>query len=56
VLDRGYSLTFGANGRLLTDGAAVSPGDPIRVALKRGEITAIVESNGETKAETKGEP
>jgi exodeoxyribonuclease VII large subunit len=45
VLDRGYSLTFGADGRLLTDAAAATPGDRIRVALKRGEIIATVDSN-----------
>ena len=43
VLDRGYSLTFGADGRLLIDAASAHPGDRIRVALRQGELTAAVE-------------
>jgi exodeoxyribonuclease VII large subunit len=44
VLDRGYSLSFAADGRLLTDASETKIGDRIRVALKRGEIAATVES------------
>ncbi|MES1157701.1 MAG: exodeoxyribonuclease VII large subunit [Haliangium ochraceum] len=46
VLDRGYSLAFGADGHLLTDGAQARAGDLIRVALKRGEIAATVVDRG----------
>ena len=38
VLERGYSLSFGQDGRLLTDAAVTRPGDRIRVALRRGEL------------------
>jgi exodeoxyribonuclease VII large subunit len=44
VLDRGYSLAFTADGRLLTDATATKAGDRIRVALKQGEIAATVET------------
>lgn len=46
VLDRGYSLAFGADGHLLTDASAAQAGNRIRVALKRGEIVATVDSIG----------
>ena len=42
VLDRGYSLTFGADSHLLTDAANVAPGASVRVALQAGELTATV--------------
>ena len=42
VLDRGYSLAFGPDGRVLTDASAVTSGDRIRVALRTGEVTATV--------------
>jgi len=42
VLDRGYSLTFGPDGHLLTDAATVAPGSEVRVALQAGELTATV--------------
>ncbi|MBC8133355.1 MAG: exodeoxyribonuclease VII large subunit [Deltaproteobacteria bacterium] len=49
VLERGYSLAFAADGRLLTDAAAARQGDRIRVALRRGEVAAIVETSGESR-------
>jgi len=42
VLDRGYSLTFGPDGHLLTDAAKVAPGATVRVALQAGELAATV--------------
>ena len=42
VLDRGYSLTFGPDGHLLTDARHVDAGAPVRVALRTGEIAATV--------------
>jgi exodeoxyribonuclease VII large subunit len=42
VLDRGYSLTFGPDGHLLTDAAAVTPGAELRIAFQKGELTAVV--------------
>jgi exodeoxyribonuclease VII large subunit len=44
VIERGYSLAFTADGRLLTDATATKAGDRIRVALKLGEIAATVET------------
>jgi exodeoxyribonuclease VII large subunit len=42
VLDRGYSLTFGPDGHLLTDAATVAPGAAVRIALQKGELAATV--------------
>lgn len=42
VLARGYSMTRTEAGALLTDAAAVQPGDAICVQLKTGSITARV--------------
>ena len=42
VLERGYSLAFSAAGHLLTDAATLAPGDQVRVALQRGELSATV--------------
>lgn len=44
VLERGYCLTRGADGRLLRDAATLAPGDPITVEFARGEADARVES------------
>jgi len=53
VLERGYSLAFGPDGHLLADAAALAPGDRIRVALRRGEVAAVVdEVRGEMTPET----
>jgi exodeoxyribonuclease VII large subunit len=46
VLDRGYSLTFGGDGHLVTDAAATAHGDRIRVVLAQGEIAATVTAEG----------
>lgn len=43
VLGRGYSLTFGPDGRLLTGADRVEPGDEIKVRLRRGGLKARVE-------------
>jgi len=42
VLDRGYSLTFGPDGHLLTDAAKVVRGASVRIALQKGELAATV--------------
>jgi exodeoxyribonuclease VII large subunit len=53
VLDRGYSLTFGPDGHLLTDAATVAPGATVRVALQTGELaaTVVTATPGLTKAD-----
>jgi len=38
VLNRGYSITYGANGAVLRDAAEVTPGDWLRTRLARGEV------------------
>ena len=42
LLERGYAVVFDANGRLLKDAAAVSPGSDIRVRLAAGSLNAKV--------------
>jgi exodeoxyribonuclease VII large subunit len=42
VLERGYSLTFGPDGRLVRAVAALSPGDTISTRLHRGEVLSEV--------------
>ena len=42
VLDRGYSLAFTADGAVLTDAGQVTPGQNVTVALRRGQIAAVV--------------
>ncbi len=53
VLARGYSLVFDGEGGLLKEAAAVSPGDPIRVRLHKGELeattTGVHEDEGEER-------
>src|SRR5450432_3452609 len=51
VLERGYSLSFGQDGRLLTDAAVTRPGDRMRVALQRGELAATTDSVADPLAE-----
>jgi exodeoxyribonuclease VII large subunit len=51
VLERGYSLAFGPDGHLLSDAAAVEPGQRIRVALRRGEVGAVVDQVGDQQGE-----
>jgi exodeoxyribonuclease VII large subunit len=43
VLDRGYSLARGPDGKLITRAGQVKPGDPLRVTLRDGELDARVE-------------
>jgi exodeoxyribonuclease VII large subunit len=42
VLERGYALAYGPDGRLLRDAAQVAPGDSIGVKLARGRLSAQV--------------
>jgi exodeoxyribonuclease VII large subunit len=43
ILNRGYSITRDASGRILRDAGAVSPGSDISVRLARGELGATVQ-------------
>jgi exodeoxyribonuclease VII large subunit len=47
VLERGYALAYGPEGRLLCDAAQVATGDNIDVRLAKGRLSAQV-----TKSET----
>jgi exodeoxyribonuclease VII large subunit len=38
VLDRGYSITYSANGVVLRDAAEVTPGERLRTRLAHGEV------------------
>ena len=52
VLARGYSMTKDAQGHVITDVSAVSPGDAITVTLSAGRLHAVVsETEGETHEE-----
>jgi exodeoxyribonuclease VII large subunit len=42
VLGRGYSLTFGPDGRILRTVEGLGPGDTITSRLHRGEIVSEV--------------
>ena len=42
VLERGYALAYGPDGRLLRDAGRVQPGDEVAVRLARGRLTAEV--------------
>jgi exodeoxyribonuclease VII large subunit len=44
VLERGYSLARGPDGRLLTSAAGLAPGDAVKVTLRDGELDTRVES------------
>jgi exodeoxyribonuclease VII large subunit len=47
VLGRGYAVCWdGTRTRIIRDPASLSPGDPIRVSLERGELTARVTPPG----------
>jgi len=46
VLNRGYSLVYTADGRLLRDAAEAHPGQTIRARLANGSVTAEVKSTG----------
>jgi len=43
VLDRGYSITTDAEGRVLRDAAEVSPGTRLRTRLSNGHVESVVE-------------
>jgi exodeoxyribonuclease VII large subunit len=51
TLNRGYSITTAADGRILGNATQVAPGDLIRTRLARGDITSTVEeADGEHSA------
>ncbi len=43
VLGRGYSLTFGPDGRLITSAEDTAPGERVSVRLSRGRLECLVE-------------
>jgi exonuclease VII large subunit len=47
VLERGFSLTQRADGRLITTAAEVAPGERVRVRLRDGGFDATVDTAGE---------
>ena len=52
VLARGYSMTKDARGNVITDAAAVNPGDAITVRLSAGQLHAVVsQTEGERHEE-----
>jgi len=44
VLERGFSLTQRADGRIVTRASDVAPGDELRVRLREGSIDATVDA------------
>jgi exodeoxyribonuclease VII large subunit len=42
VLDRGYAVVQGPDGRAITDAAVLTAGDPLRIRLARGRVGARV--------------
>jgi exodeoxyribonuclease VII large subunit len=53
VLQRGYSITFTAGGRVVRAANEVKPGDRVRTRLGRGEFGAEVRQVKETVNESK---
>jgi exodeoxyribonuclease VII large subunit len=49
VLERGFSLTQRADGRLLTRAADVAPGERVHVRLREGAFDATVDATPELK-------
>ena len=45
VLERGYSITRGADGRLLREAGSVRPGEVIDTVLARGRLRSRVEDS-----------
>jgi len=43
VLERGYALAIGPDGRAVRDAAALQPGDALRLRLARGSATVTVD-------------
>jgi exodeoxyribonuclease VII large subunit len=44
VLNRGYSITYSANGAVLRDASRVTPGERLRTRLARGEVESDVKA------------
>ncbi|MCL6481818.1 MAG: exodeoxyribonuclease VII large subunit [Firmicutes bacterium] len=44
VLERGYAIVFDAAGRIVRTSAQLAPGDPLRIQLARGRLTAEVKT------------
>jgi len=42
ILNRGYSITRDASGRIVRDAAAVAIGSDVSIRLARGELSATV--------------
>jgi exodeoxyribonuclease VII large subunit len=56
ILERGYSLIFDAQGKLVKEASQLRPDDPISARLAHGRLRArVVESQSETAPETKAE-
>ena len=55
VLERGFSLTQHADGRLITTAAEVAPGERVHVRLRDGGFDATVDAPAESPAK-KGPP
>jgi exodeoxyribonuclease VII large subunit len=53
VLERGFSLTVGPDGHLVTNAAQLRPGDAVRVRLNQGELDAEVREVRAADAERK---
>ncbi len=45
VLTRGYSITEGADGRIIRDASTVARGDKLKIRLERGKLSAEVLSS-----------
>ena len=43
VLERGYAMAIGPDGRAVRDAAALSPGDALRLGFARGSAVATVD-------------
>jgi exodeoxyribonuclease VII large subunit len=52
VLARGYSLTRARDGRLVTDAAALAPGDRLTTTFARGEATSTVDETRPAPSDT----
>jgi exodeoxyribonuclease VII large subunit len=51
VLARGYSLTRSADGRLVTDAAALGSGDVLTTVFARGQATSVVSGTASAEAD-----
>lgn len=47
VLTRGYSITQGADGRIIRDASSAKPGDKLKIRVERGKLNAEVLSSEE---------